>query len=217
MLLFGFFAPSGMLRMLAASFHKLNSWNHTVINAHRVWLISIEVTGNCMTCYLNIALWISVMEALEQWESSVIILASTRPDRQKWEHIQQEENTGASTGQNGWMETSVLGLNSGTSMQCKDSEADFSLPEGHVLKYGKTLWSFHFLTISRNALTIKYKIKVCFTCFFSSFKVLFMHYRSSTTFFNTALLKANIFLHKTLKANIFSTEFLGFINSFDNL
>ena len=52
-----------------------------------------------MTCYLNIALWISVMEALEQWESSVIILASTRPDRQqkkgmhqqKWEQIQQEE------------------------------------------------------------------------------------------------------------------------------
>ena len=59
--------------------------------------------------------------------------------QQKWEQIQQEENTGASTGQNGWMETSVLGLNSGTSMQCKDSEADFSLPEGHVLKYGKTL------------------------------------------------------------------------------
>ena len=85
MLLFGFFAPSGMLRMLAASFHKLNSWNHTVINAHRVWLISIEVTGNCMTCYLNIALWISVMEALEQWESSVIILASTRPDRRNVE------------------------------------------------------------------------------------------------------------------------------------
>ena len=61
---------------------------------------------------------------------------------------------------------------------------------------------FHFLIIFRNALNNKYKTKVCSTCFFSSFKVLFMHYRSSTTFFNTELLKANIFLHKTLKANI---------------
>ena len=43
---------------------------------------------------------------------------------------------------------------------------------------------------------------MCSTCFFTSFKVLLMHYRSSTTFFNTELLKANIFLHKTLKANI---------------
>ena len=47
---------------------------------------------------------------------SVIIVASTRPDRQqkkgmyqqKWEQIQQEK-CGASTGQNSWMETLLCG------------------------------------------------------------------------------------------------------------
>ena len=61
---------------------------------------------------------------------------------------------------------------------------------------------FHFLIIFRNALNNKYKTKVCSTCFFSSFKVLFMHYRSSTTFFNTELLKANIFCTESLRLHI---------------
>ena len=86
----------------------------------------------------------------------------------------------------------------------------------HVLKKSCPFYAWPFLQFwmfsdhFRNALNNKYKTKVCSTCFFSSFKVLFMHYRSSTTFFNTSfgtffnteLLKANIFLHKTLKANI---------------
>ena len=48
--------------------------------------------------------------------------------QQKWEQIQLEENTGASTGHNGWMETLLWGLNSGTRMQCKDLEEGSSLP-----------------------------------------------------------------------------------------
>ena len=41
-----------------------------------------------------------------------------------------------------------------------------------------------------------------FHVFFTSFKVLFMHYRSSTTFFNTELLKANIFCTESLRLHI---------------
>ena len=47
---FWFLCPKWNVAELAAFFHKLNNWKHTVINAHWVWLINTAVTGNCMIC-----------------------------------------------------------------------------------------------------------------------------------------------------------------------
>ena len=80
-------------------------------------------------------------------------------------------------------------------------EAGFSLPESRVKKY-----TFHFLIIFRNTLKIKYKLK-CVHVFFTSFRVLFIALQIVPTFFNTELLKANIFSKELLKLAIYLTVF----------
>ena len=58
--------------------------------------------------------------------------------QQTWDQIQQEESTGASTGQDGWMEhfcgDSTVGRGCNAWIM-KQALAD----QGHVLKYDKTL------------------------------------------------------------------------------
>ena len=80
-------------------------------------------------------------------------------------------------------------------------EAGFSLPESRVKKY-----TFHFLIIFRNTLKIKYKLK-CVHVFFTSFKVLFMHYRSSQHFLTQNSWRLTFFSKELLKLAIYLTVF----------
>ena len=60
--------------------------------------------------------------------------------------------------------------------------------------------------VLKNTLKIKYKLK-CVHVFFTSFRVLFIALQIVPTFFNTELLKANIFSKELLKLAIYLTVF----------